>query len=101
LGCGLGFAVVSSAVATAGDDQHECNGKSGDHGKRFHASGLLPGVQLQDSGSSYSSDSSHGSWQTPHTTYSGSPQKYSLTPFSGQVSFVQVTVFIMRPRKLI
>jgi hypothetical protein len=37
----LGFAVVSSAVATAGDDQHECDSKSGDYGKRFHGKGWL------------------------------------------------------------
>jgi hypothetical protein len=30
------FAVVSSAVATAGNNQHECYGKSGDDGKSFH-----------------------------------------------------------------
>jgi hypothetical protein len=51
------------------DDEHERDGESCDYGKSFHGSvGVVPGVQLQESGSSYGSDSSHGWWQTPHST---------------------------------
>ena len=64
------------------DDEHEGDGETCDDGKRFHGSvGVGAGVQLHDSGSSYSSDSSQGCWHTPHMTCSGSPQKCSGTPF--------------------
>lgn len=83
-----------------GDSEHESDGKSCDDDQCFHGSvGVVAGVQLQDAGSSYSSESSHGSWHTPHMTSWGSPQKCSCTPFSGQVSLMQVTVLIMPPRK--
>jgi hypothetical protein len=41
LGCGLGLAVVSSAVATPCNDKHQDDGESCDHGESFHGSGWL------------------------------------------------------------